>query len=114
MSFCVHLAILSMRPPPQSFSVRQGKENKFSLKGSVPTTMIATVELMAINKKKGIFGFKGELPLLLACLTFLCSPLPLLCAVDVPTRTYIFAPQPEKLQLSEKEAQGWVRSSFST
>jgi len=33
---------------------------------------------------------------------------PLLCAVDVPTRTYIFAPQPEKLQLSEKEAQGWV------
>lgn len=77
---------LVLTPTGLSYFSPKGKENKFSLKGSVPATMIATVELMAINKKKGIFGFK----------------------VDVPTRTYIFAPQPEKLQLSEKEAQGWV------
>ncbi|ELR20128.1 PH domain containing protein [Acanthamoeba castellanii str. Neff] len=76
---------LVLTPTGLSYFSPKGKENKFSLKGSVPATMIATVELMAINKKKGIFGFK----------------------VDVPTRTYIFAPQPEKLQLSEKEAQGW-------
>jgi hypothetical protein len=76
----------SMRPPPATFSIHfysfgiadaaaavfccwcsctQGKENKYSLKGSVPASMIATVEIMAINKKKGIYGFKGELALVL-------------------------------------------------
>lgn len=66
------------------FSVK-GKEKK-TMKGSVPANMITTVVLVAINKKKGVFGFK----------------------VDVPTRTYIFAPQPEKLSLSERAAQAWV------
>jgi hypothetical protein len=77
---------LVLTPTGLSYFSPKGKENKYSLKGSVPASMIATVEIMAINKKKGIYGFK----------------------VDVPTRTYIFAPQPEKLSLSEKEAQGWV------
>lgn len=76
----------------------QGKDNKtlLELKGTVPANMISTVELMAINKKKGIFGFKGG-PLLLDVTIVLphsytfCPPL--LHIVDVPARSYIFAPQ---------------------